>query len=41
VPDARSNGTVPEIATTPLAEVTANHKQIDPALFELAGVLAK
>ncbi len=30
-----------EIATTPLAEVTANKKQLDPALFELAGVLAK
>ena len=30
-----------EIATTPLAEVVANKKQIDPALFELAGVLAK
>jgi 6-phosphofructokinase 1 len=30
-----------EITTTPLDEVTANKKQIDPALFELAGVLAK
>ncbi len=30
-----------EITATPLAEVTANKKQIDPALFELAGVLAK
>jgi 6-phosphofructokinase 1 len=29
------------ITTTPLAEVIANKKQIDPALFELAGVLAK
>jgi 6-phosphofructokinase 1 len=30
-----------EITTTPLEVVTANHKPIDPALFELAGVLAK
>jgi 6-phosphofructokinase 1 len=29
------------ITTIPLAEVTAGKKQIDPALFELAGVLAK
>jgi 6-phosphofructokinase 1 len=30
-----------EITTTPLDDVVATKKQIDPALFELAGVLAK
>jgi 6-phosphofructokinase 1 len=30
-----------EITATPLAEVVANKKQIDPALFQLAGILAK
>jgi 6-phosphofructokinase 1 len=30
-----------EITTTPLDEVVTHKKQIDPALFELAGVLAK
>ncbi|RPI95878.1 MAG: ATP-dependent 6-phosphofructokinase, partial [Chloroflexi bacterium] len=30
-----------EVRTTPLDEVVSNHKQLDPALFELAGVLAK
>lgn len=30
-----------EITTTPLKKVVANRKPIDPALFELAGVLAK
>jgi hypothetical protein len=30
-----------EITATPLDEVVTHKKQIDPALFELAGVLAK